>query len=263
MSTQFAIDATQQIVHISEVQRGLNCACTCIVCNESMVAKKGAEREHHFAHESNKAECIPCHETVLHRFAKREIQKAMGLTVPDMLTGSRLLAFERVEEETILNDQALRPDIIGYTNEEKILVEIAYSSFADELKKAKLAEHKLKAVEIDLHDFPPEQFDPIAVTHAVCHAVDRKTWLYPLNPIAGRPRWTVTVRGMYVNGYRLPSGDLTIKSRYHPEVVAIIGNIARQCQGRWDKSYKNWIVPYLFTDKAEQLVITIADPGSF
>ncbi len=66
----------------------------------------------------------------------------------------------------------------------------------------------------------------------------------------------MTILRIYVNGFRLPSGDLTIKSSvYHPQVVKITGDIARQCQGRWDHNYKNWIVPYLFADKAEQLVL--------
>lgn len=262
MSAQFAIAATQQIKHISEVDRGLNCACFCIVCGEPMIAKKGVEREHHFAHDSNKAECIVNYETLLHRYAKRIIQEAMGLTVPDMFNRApKWLIFDRVEEEVRMNAADLRPDIVGYANGYPTLIEIAYSSFADEQKRAKLAEHKLEALEIDLHDFSPDRFDVTAVTHAICHTVDRKKWLYSNNPLAGKSRWTVTIQGIYVNGFRLPSGDLTIKSSvYHPQVVKITGEIARQCQGRWDKGYKNWIVPYLFADKAELLLQAKSDP---
>nr|WP_305910281.1 competence protein CoiA family protein [Methylomarinum sp. Ch1-1]MDP4522341.1 competence protein CoiA family protein [Methylomarinum sp. Ch1-1] len=87
------------------------CNCYCVVCNERMVAKKGTEREHHFAHESNKADCVINHETLLHMFAKRVIQDAGGLVVPPdierKLTGSpqisqsnpTWLMLNRVEEE--------------------------------------------------------------------------------------------------------------------------------------------------------------------
>jgi hypothetical protein len=260
MTSQFAITASQQIRHISEVGRGLSCACFCIVCNEGMIAKKGAEREHHFAHESNKTECVISYESLLHRYAKRVIKEAMGLTVPDEpVQVQRWLAFDHVEEEVTMNDQGIRPDIIGYINGEKILIEVAYSSFADHHKIAKLTKYKLVAIEIDLHDFPPEQFDPATVAHAISHEVERKRWLYSGNPLKGKPRWTVSILGIYVNGFRLPSGDLTIKSVYHPQVVEITGGIARQCNGRWDKRYRNWIVPYLFVEKAEQLLLAKAE----
>ena len=39
-----------KIVTIDEVERGLECGCVCIHCHARLKARKGDEREHHFAH---------------------------------------------------------------------------------------------------------------------------------------------------------------------------------------------------------------------
>jgi len=118
MNAQFAIAPSNVIAHISEVDRGLGCGCTCPVCHEPVLAKKGPEREHHFAHTSNQADCAANYETQLHQYAIRVIQETMGLIVPiDHEQGpGRWLAFDKVAEEERLDAPALRPDIIGYAN---------------------------------------------------------------------------------------------------------------------------------------------------
>ena len=127
MSTQFAMDTSNRITHINEAERGLSCNCFCMVCGERMVAKKGNEREHHFAHESNKIACVINHETLLHKFAKRVIQEKGGLVVPPAMnyrlssfttvsqTNPTWLTLERIEEEKWLDN--IRPDLIGYSGE--------------------------------------------------------------------------------------------------------------------------------------------------
>ena len=56
------------LVHISEVERGLACGCSCPACGEGLVARQGEKRQPHFAHQSGSA-CNP--ETQLHAVAKR------------------------------------------------------------------------------------------------------------------------------------------------------------------------------------------------
>lgn len=46
----FAIAPDGDTVHVSEVQRGAACGCVCPGCGKPLVARKGAEVEHHFAH---------------------------------------------------------------------------------------------------------------------------------------------------------------------------------------------------------------------
>ena len=263
MNAQFAIAPSNVIAHISEVDRGLGCGCTCPVCHEPVIAKKGPEREHHFAHASNQADCAANYETQLHQYAIRVIQETMGLIVPiDHEQGpGRWLAFDKVAEEERLDATALRPDIIGYANGAPTLIEIAYSSFVGDAKRSKLAQLNLPALEIDLHDYPPECFDPAAVKQAVCHGLERKQWLYEIKSgPASQPR-RITIRGIFVYLRRLSSsGDLAIKvSVFNPEVNGINKQIAQQHRGRWHPPYKNWIVPYRFAEQAEYWVLRCQD----
>lgn len=263
MSTQFAIDATGRIVHISEVERGLGCRSTCTVCGEPMVAKKGAEREHHFAHDSNKADCIASYESHLHKFAKRVIQDEGGLAVPlaQGQTAARWLMFDRVEEELRLAEGTVRPDIVGYTRGVPTLIEVAYSSFADAEKIAKLTALKLQALELDLHDFPAESFEPETVKRAIRDDIPRKKWLFELSaapqPVRNQPRQEerVTIKEIWVFLKELPFGDLAIRvPAFNPEVNAIIKGIAKQNHGWWKPEYKNWIVPCRFKERAKKAV---------
>ena len=57
-----------RIVHVDDVQRGKACGARCAGCDSELVAKKGEERIHHFAHyQANGHEC----EGWLHKTAKR------------------------------------------------------------------------------------------------------------------------------------------------------------------------------------------------
>ena len=53
-----------KVIHISAVESGLSCGCTCPACGESLVAKKGQKMMHHFAHKSG-SDCEYGYETSL------------------------------------------------------------------------------------------------------------------------------------------------------------------------------------------------------
>lgn len=259
MSTQFAMDTSNRITHISEAERGLSCNCTCIVCNERMVAKKGEEREHHFAHESNKIACVVNHETLLHQFAKRAIQEAGGLIVPSVQHQGlsrqlpvssdhpSWLMLENIEVEKQLD--GIVPDLIGYSGDTPVLIEVAYSSFVDAEKQAKLDQLGLWTLEIDLRAFHPEDFDPCVAQEAIVNGVDLKEWLITqeITPIEQKPSYIeeiLTIKGIWVSVRELPFGDLAIKVvAFNPEVNAIVKAIAKRYYGRWRQDYKNWVVP--------------------
>ncbi len=263
MSTQFAIDTNNRIVHVSEVGRGLGCGCVCAVCSEAMVAKQGAEREHHFAHASNKADCAASYETLLHRFAKRVIQEKGGLAVPPFQghSAARWLQFERVDEEVRLDAGRVRPDIVGYSGGEPVVIEVAYSSFADSEKIAKLEALNLRAVEIDLHDFPAEGFDADDAKEAILDDIARKKWLcersafLPPERIGPCQEEKVTIKEIWVFLKELKYGDLAIRvPAFNPEVNAIIKGIAKRNHGWWNQQYKNWIVPSRYKQWARNAV---------
>ena len=121
MSSFFGLDSVGRFVFVSEVPRGLACQCRCVVCNEPLIARQGAVREHHFAHASGREPCEVSHESLLHRYAKQVIQEAGGLAVPvdlavveqlgldDAGVQSARLVLQNIDVERSVQD--LRPDL--------------------------------------------------------------------------------------------------------------------------------------------------------
>lgn len=287
MNTQFAVTDANRLAHISEVDRGLACNCRCEVCGERVVAKKGEEREHHFAHASNTDACATSYESQLHRYAKELIQNQMRLTVPFLpnvapfrtRSGQALypdmhLVFNRVDAEVQIDN--IRPDIVAYSGEQKILIEVAYSSFADIVKVEKLQALELDAVEIDLSRFTPDVFDAELVKKAVIDDTKGKKWLYVVPAVAPQqsepsapqckqpiPEEILTIKGMWVSLKHLPFGDLAIRSiAFNPEVNAIVKGVAKRYYGRWNPAFKNWIVPSRWFAQASADLRAAADGGS-
>ena len=79
----WAIGANGEPSHISEVERGLKCRCTCPMCRSDLVAKKGKVQEHHFAHAKG-AECAHAVKTALHLAAKDILAKRREIVLPSV-----------------------------------------------------------------------------------------------------------------------------------------------------------------------------------
>jgi competence protein CoiA len=278
MSSLFGLDSVGRFVCVSEVPRGLACQCRCVVCDEPLIARQGAVREHHFAHASGRDPCEVGHESLLHRYAKQVIQEAGGLAVPvdlavveqlgliDARAPSARLELQNIDVERSVQD--LRPDLLGHTNAGiAIAIEVAYSSFCDLLKADRFGQLGLPALEIDLRAFTPEGFEPEAVRAAVLLDVAAKTWLWPKPPEgpspeplptpampaaaavidAPRPRLPeeiVTISGRWVSIKEFPSGDIAVKViTYDPDVVSMVKTIAKANYARYSPQWKSWNVP--------------------
>ncbi len=140
MTTQIPFGVRRsQILHISEVDRGLDCDCVCPDCGRPLVARKGFIREHHFAHavDIHNDSCGGGGETVLHRYAKRVIEEAGYLVVPSFSAclpppnetemveiPGETLRFDRVEIEDRLVMGSRRIDVVGYHPKGPVLIEI-------------------------------------------------------------------------------------------------------------------------------------------
>lgn len=275
MLSLFALHASNRLVHVTEVQRGLACNCHCAVCGEVVLARQGDIREHHFAHSSNAEPCESSYESDLHRFAKRVIVEAGGLVIPvtaaisttlgfgARLDPSLLLACTDIEEEVTVGD--LRPDLLAATTAGvQVAIEIAYSSFCDAAKRQAYGRLQLPALEIDLRSFTPTAFDVGHVKRAILEATEGKTWLWPASmgiepaalgdtvpahpdvtpPRPFLPEEIVTIQGRWISVKELPSGDIALKAvRYDPEIVSVVRTVARAHFGRYRGSHHNWVIP--------------------
>lgn len=280
MSSVFGLNEFNELVHVSEVARGLACHCRCVTCGEPLLARQGAVRDHHFAHASNLEACESSFESLLHRYAKQLVVQSRGLAVPvtpcvaaflgweDSMPQHLLHASGDVQEE--VNMGAIRPDLLLVTDDGVLVaIEIAYSSFCDEEKARQFEGMGLPALEIDLSDFTPEGFDPAAVRHAVISTLDHKRWVWPYKPpiteepvaplspslaplqlSAGTaqpvylPEEIISFDGRWVSIKQFSSGDIAVKVvAWDPDLVSLVKSIAKAHRGQYNARYKTWTVP--------------------
>lgn len=280
MSSVFGLNECNDLVHVSEVARGLACQCRCVACNEPLVARQGAVRDHHFAHASNLEACESSFESLLHRYAKQLVVQARGLVAPvtsaiaafvgwDDSVPQRLLhATGEVQEEVSLGN--IRPDLLVTTDDGVVVaIEIAYSSFCDDDKARQFEALGLPALEIDLSSFTPDGFEPPAVRHAVISALEHKRWVWPFktpqvdaipvqpSPVndpapsaTGKaqpmhlPEEIVNFDGRWVSIKQFPSGDIAVKVvSWDPDLVSLVKSVAKAHGGRYNARYRTWNVP--------------------
>lgn len=158
--------------HISEVESGLRCNCTCPACGERLIAKKGENitPQNHFAHES-KQQCEHAYETSLHYDAKRIIEERKKIVLPyrkllfdtsnlngfysstfDLRSFGTIVSRHYLVDNVILEKRLhnIIPDIKCTINGKILLIEIAVTSKVQKEKKEKIQEIGLPVIEIDL-----------------------------------------------------------------------------------------------------------------
>lgn len=162
---QFA-EKDGNVVHISDVENGIDCNCRCLSCGQKLIAKNKTTntKTPHFAH-WNVKECAFAFETTIHKVAKKIINEKKQILLPaiynsnfEALTEDQMISLDEVisEDEKItsigLNRDGsfIRPDLIGIKNNRQIVIEIAVTHKTDDDKVNKLINHKISAIEIDL-----------------------------------------------------------------------------------------------------------------
>lgn len=84
-----------EIVTIDEVERGLACGCVCINCHAMLMARKGDEREHHFAHHGSQ-ETMACYESAFRMATREALQQTSEIKLPIKRTieGNKIVSDE-------------------------------------------------------------------------------------------------------------------------------------------------------------------------
>ena len=150
VSLQFARQG-DNIVHISEVSKGLACNCICEECDSKLIARKGKVRQHHFAHHE-KSDCKGAWETLTHEKAKEVIIEEGYINVPK--PGSFELVpvhFETVEPEVSIG--SYRADVVGtHKSGKRLVIEIAVTHSCESKKIQYFEEEKISSIEIYMND---------------------------------------------------------------------------------------------------------------
>ncbi len=175
-----------QLVHISEVDSGLKCNCTCPACGEILIARKGDKVIHHFAHKST-LECEYGYQTSLHMAAKQIIYDNQEIRVPDLyLEFPGVYKKELIEEErnikvidVILEKKLdnIIPDILLITDVGKIIVEIFVTHEIDSEKLEKIRCLDIPTIEINLSSFERNITDE-ELKESLINGIQNKSWIY-------------------------------------------------------------------------------------
>lgn len=155
-----------QLISIHDAEQGLACGCVCPGCGAELVARKGPQRAHHFAHH-NSAECNYGPESALHFRAKNVFLTEPNLLLPLlMITDTEakksypeLNLMDAIEGEVAQLSQveiekhlgSFKPDVTAIIQTgEQIDIEIHVSHKVDMEKHRKVQNADRLMVEIDL-----------------------------------------------------------------------------------------------------------------
>lgn len=191
--TQYALNDRGEITSINapDVQRGLQCNCTCPCCGSAMVARKGDVRRHHFAHHSEQLrECHFAFETELHILAKLLIEQEKRICLP--------VSFSKAGEHQVCEifpvsnvrieqfHQGRKPDLIVDIDGYDYVIEIAVTHFCDTPKIQDYRRKYISAVEFRLSSLRGEDDLEAALRKILfTDSTEHAHWvsLHPMNDI--------------------------------------------------------------------------------
>lgn len=276
-----ALDKTNKLISIEQAERGLACDCFCFECGEPVVAKKGEKNEHHFAHISNKESCNINPESILHKFAKQVIMEEKGLTLPALPnsedTEAKLWQFSQITPEVRFGN--IQPDLMVMVDNESYFIEIAVTSFVDEVKLERIKIIGTPTIELDLRELlkngiaiPSEEAKDF-----ILNKLEHKRWLYPIVQVeeaevkavvnnsatlfcptqstnenlatvssensgkSSYQSYLFTIHGMWIDVKVFESGMLAVKSvSYNHEIKEMLKAWSREGRGRFSDQYKTW-----------------------
>lgn len=182
-----------QLVHISDVSRGLACNCTCPGCGATLVARRGKEKVEHFQHYQSE-DCGTALESALHLMAKDILALRKEITLPALTTYLEedgdpyvhqvLMPVQTVPLDSVVLEKicgVIIPDVVATSKGRRLIIEIAVTHFCDEAKIASIEKLGMSAIEIDLSELHRTGFTRDTVERAIVHGVTKKRWLYHAN----------------------------------------------------------------------------------
>lgn len=190
------------LVHVSEVPKGLSCGCICVVCGNKLIAKKGRQRCHHFAH-LTETNCLGAAETALHLVSKELIGELSEIILP----AYNFTKSKKIKSGVVINYQQLIakggvaqivstliesacngfvPDLILDCGFKKLIVEIAVTHKVDRNKLRHIRKHNLPAIEIHL-DLKDSLLSKDELRSKLRDDISSKKWIFhPEQRIAER-----------------------------------------------------------------------------
>lgn len=159
-------------ISVDAVERGLACECFCFSCGARLVARKGEQLQHHFAHYAEPESCVGARETSIHKFAKHVICDAQLLRLPDNL----ILGDMRDAQQELWLD-GIRPDVLAQFDE-LVAIEIYVAHRVPHDKISEFVRRQMAALEIDLSGYRNSDKTEAEWRDLVLRTAPR-FWLFP------------------------------------------------------------------------------------
>lgn len=134
---------SKERVHVSEAVKGGDFICA--LCRTKVIVVRRNNEAHHFRHHTAKRQTGGGGKTRLHEDAIDKIKELGELKLPD----GKVMRFDKVETDVRLGNDVIL-DAIGYVNERAYAIEIYVTHRVGEEKVAKLEQHNVDTVEVDL-----------------------------------------------------------------------------------------------------------------
>ena len=189
-----AVNEHGKLVSIHDVPSGLACNCKCPGCDRRMVARKGKELSHHFAHYGIVGvTCVSAGESALHRFAKDVLNQHLQIGLPALTITEAGEAETVVVERRFTFDSAaleqrtgkIVPDVILAKGDRQLMVEfvVTHACGPEKIEFIRLLD--IGAIEIDLSAYRNLTLGEVA--EKILFQADRK-WLHNPKTSAARER---------------------------------------------------------------------------
>ena len=190
-----------RLLGVEEVSSGLACNCVCPQCGSKLIARKGKENRHHFAHYQNTA-CEGALESALHLKAKAVIADVQMLMLPAVYLhrqktpfyNPQLTSFTTVRTESYF--QGFKPDLILTKGNKHLIVEIVVTHKVDAKKLLKIRRSNTPGLAINAlalyQDLIKYDFTSNDFVEEILYGTSYKYWLF--NPQKERIEYGIRKR---------------------------------------------------------------------
>ncbi len=158
----WALTEDNRVIHISEAERGASCRCICPACGDTLIARKGDETGHHFAHSAGD-DCAYSFTSSLYYAIYRTINELGYLVLPPYIknrsvtehgSGTHIImpqAKVKVERSELTRKASAGiTGIIAYCSGKPLLIKILTAYTIKKRNMSKIQELGLPLLEIDL-----------------------------------------------------------------------------------------------------------------
>jgi hypothetical protein len=184
----FKKNKEDNLIYISEVKSGLDCDCVCPSCKKILIAKKGKEKAHHFAHHKI-ADCGYGLQTALHIKAKEILEKYKIFKIPPLIAKYKDITKQIANEITVEFDSVkletrqgeIIPDVIGVVKGHKIFIEIFVTHKVGDKKKDYIRNKKnISCIEIDLSNLykDDKNIEQQDLKEKIINNIENKKWIH-------------------------------------------------------------------------------------